>query len=390
MSQMPPQTLACQRHLFDLETDDVFLNGAYMSPQLKAVYAAGMHGLSRKNRPSRFKAEDFFEPVAEVQELFAKLIHCSEPERIALIPSVSYGMATVAANLNLRSGQNIVLPVDQFPSNYYSWSRLCAERGAELRLVPCPEDSADRSAAWTTALLDAIDEKTAMLACAHIHWADGTLYDLKSLRVHTRNMGAWLVIDGTQSVGALPFSVEAFEPDALICAGYKWLMGPYSTGYAYYGPVFDLGNPIEENWINRQDSHNFKDLVNYQEHYRPGAARYSVGEQSNFVFIPMQIAALQQLLAWTPEAIQEYCSQLWATVIPKLAQLGIHLHEKRAEHLVGFSLPDRLDADRLRKLLEERRIKVSFRGESMRVSPNVYNREDELGHLVEALGAAMH
>lgn len=91
---MPPQTLACQRHLFDLETDDVFLNGAYMSPQLKAVYAAGMHGLSRKNRPSRFKAEDFFEPVAEVQELFAKLIHCSEPERIALIPSVSYGMAT--------------------------------------------------------------------------------------------------------------------------------------------------------------------------------------------------------------------------------------------------------------------------------------------------------
>ncbi|MEM8583954.1 MAG: aminotransferase class V-fold PLP-dependent enzyme [Bacteroidota bacterium] len=389
MSQMPPETLSCQRDLFDLEIDDVFLNGAYMSPQLKSVYAAGVHGLGRKNRPSRFTVEDFFGPVVELQRLFAQLVDCPEPERIAIIPSVSYGMATVAANLKLQPGQNIVLPANQFPSNYYSWAKICSDSGAELRLVPCPGEEAGRSESWTAALQEAMDENTAMLACAHIHWADGTRYDLAALRETTRKLGAWLVIDGTQSVGALPFSVRKFDPDALICAGYKWLMGPYCTGYAYYGSAFDNGRPIEENWINRWDSQNFKNMVNYQDNYRSGAARYAMGEQSNFVFVPMQITALQQLLSWNPEAIQDYCFNLWEDIMPELANLGIHLPENRAQHLVGFTLPASYDPARLADIFKRRRIKVSFRGESMRVSPNVYNRKRDMQTLVEALKEAM-
>ncbi|NBC06158.1 MAG: aminotransferase class V-fold PLP-dependent enzyme, partial [Bacteroidetes bacterium] len=87
--------------------------------------------------------------------------------------------------------------------------------------------------AWNEAILDAIDERTALVSLAHVHWADGTLFDLPAIRQRATEAGALLVIDGTQSVGALPFDIQEIQPDALICAAYKWLMGPYTTGLAY-------------------------------------------------------------------------------------------------------------------------------------------------------------
>lgn len=377
--------LSCQRDLFHLEPGDGFLNGSYLSPQLKSVYSAGRHALGLKNNPMSTRAEDFFTPVDELKRTYAELVNCPDPERIALIPAVSYGMATVAKNLRLDAHQNIVIAGGQFPSNYYSWAEKCREAGAELRIVERPNTQGDVTAAWNEAVFNAIDEHTALLAIAHIHWADGTLWDLLNLRRKTREVGAWLAIDGTQSVGALPFSVSEIEPDALICAGYKWLMGPYGCGYAYYGPALDNGQPLEENWINRHNSEDFRQLVNYQDSYRPKAGRYSVGEHSNFVFLPMQQVALRQLLAWRPERIQEYCGALWSGIEDDLAELGIQLPNHRAQHLVGIRLPEQLDASALPAALAKRKLALSFRGDAIRVSPNVYNRVDEMGRLLDAL-----
>jgi selenocysteine lyase/cysteine desulfurase len=163
--------------------------------------------------------------------------------------------------------------------------------------------------------------------------------------------------------------------------------GPYSTGYAYYGPAFDTGKPIEENWINRHNSQDFRNLVNYQDDYRPKAGRYCVGQQSNFMLVPMQQSALSQLNAWGIQNIQDYCESLWEPILPGLAELGIHLNEKRAHHLVGIRLPQHLKADQLPAELAKRKLTVSFRGDAIRVAPNVYNRTDELSRLLGALQA---
>jgi selenocysteine lyase/cysteine desulfurase len=383
LATMTNKPLACQRHLFDLPLDNCFLNGAYMSPQMKAVYAAGASALAVKNDPTRVNASHFFEPVRRVREQFSRLVEIDDPDRVALIPSVSYGVATVANNLNLRPGQNVIVASGQFPSNYYSWYEKCKATGAELRVVDCPNGvEKDR---WSQAIHAAIDENTALLALSALHWADGTLWNLGALRKRTREVGAWLLIDGTQSVGALPFSVRDVQPDALIVAGYKWMMGPYASGYAYYGPALDEGRPIEENWINRRSSDNFRELVNYQADYREKAGRYSVGEHSNFLMIPMMEAALLQLNAWGIDQIQAYCASLWSGIEAELEELGIELPTHRAHHLVGLRLPKNLDLEALPQALEKRNISVSFRGDAIRVAPNVYNRPDEMGKLVEAL-----
>lgn len=378
-----------QRHLFQLSEDAIYLNCAYMSPQLKCVEAAGAHALAQKNKPDRIKTSDFFEPLARLKASFAELIHVADPERIAIMPSVSYGIATVARNLPLQAGQRIVVAADQFPSNYYAWERLARERGAELCVVAAPT-TGDRTAGWNQALLEAIQPGTALVALGHVHWADGTLFDLKAIRTQATAVGAWLVIDGTQSVGALPFDVQDIQPDALVCAGYKWLMGPYAITLAYFGPALDGGVPLEENWINRLHSDDFRGLVNYQPAYRPAANRYCMGEQSNFLLVPMMEAALSQLLAWGVDQIQAYCKHIGEPTLAALADLGANMApvHARAHHLVGVRLGEGFDEAKLQQKLNEERILVSVRGNAIRVAPHVYNSSADFERLAYCIRQA--
>jgi selenocysteine lyase/cysteine desulfurase len=380
--------LTCQRDLFSLDKQVSFLNCAYMSPQLKAVTAAGQHALVRKENPQRITVDDFFAPLQRVKTLFGNLVD-APADRVAFIPSVSYGMAVVALNLPLAAGQEILVVEDQFPSNYYPWARLAAERGARLRVVAV-EEGADKGRRLNEALLEAIGARTALVAISHVHWSQGIRFDLAALRQRTREVGSWLVVDGTQSVGALPFSVAAIQPDALVVAAYKWMMGPYATGLAYFGPELEHGRPVEENWINRLDSHNFRSLVNYQEQYQPGAGRFSMGEQSNFVLMPMLEAALQQLTAWGIPRIQDYCRRLNEPFINELQSLGVKLlpGDQRAHHLLALGLPAVMSLDVIRRKLQERQVVVSVRGASLRVAPNVYNQPADWERLLAALRAA--
>lgn len=376
--------LDCQNDLFQLDDSVIYLNCAYMSPQLKSVEAAGKLAMAQKNKPWRIKPDDFFRPVKLLKEAFAHLIH-AEKERIALIPAASYGIATVARNVEMEAGQEVLMVEEQFPSNYYSWDRLCQAKGGKIRMVEAP-DSPERSTDWNEAILAAITQRTAVVALGHVHWADGTLFDLEAIRAACDRVGAYLIIDGTQSVGALPFDVAKIRPDALICGGYKWLMGPYSLGVAYYGPRFDEGIPLEENWINRHNSEAFSGLVNYEPRYHPGAARYSVGEHSNFFLVPQLTAAIQQINAWRPERIQEYCRHISATAMQELQHLDCQIDQSDvvAHHLRGVRLPEGMDADLLTQKLKERNIYVSKRGNAIRIAPHLYNTEAELKCLVGA------
>jgi selenocysteine lyase/cysteine desulfurase len=210
---------------------------------------------------------------------------------------------------------------------------------------------------------------------------------LKEIRTRTRNVNAWLAIDGTQSVGALPFNVEEIQPEALVCAGYKWLMGPYSIGLAYYGPALDDGKPVEENWINRNESENFANLVNYNDRYQPGALRYEVGEHSNFILVPMMLAAVKQLNTWGVDNIQNYCRELTSNGIVKLREEGFQIDDEngRASHLFGIRLGGNHNMKDIQSVLQNKNILVSYRGSSIRVSPNVYNSQTEFDFFVKTL-----
>ncbi len=385
--------LPCQRHLFRLPDGLHYLNCAYMSPLARPVEEAGLAGLRRKRDPTSIAAEDFFTDVARARQRFGRLVG-ADPARIAVIPSVSYGIAAAVRNTLLTRGQNVVVTAGQFPSNWYAWRRAARAAEAELRIVAAPTGPG-RAAGWNARLLDAIDDRTAAVALGQIHWTDGSRFDLEAIGARCRGVGAALVVDGTQSVGAMPFDVSRLQPDALVCAAYKWLLGPYAIGLAYFGPRYDGGTPLEETWLARPDSEDFRGLVEYRDGYRPGAARFDMGEASNFILMPMLVAALDQLLAWGVENIAEACGALTAQLLDRAEALGYGVEEAtgRAPHLVGLRLPRGQDPEVLAAALSAKRIAVSVRGEALRVAPHVYNDADDIAALVTALeetrGAAL-
>ena len=367
-----------------------------MGPLSQATQQAGVAGVLRKADPSKISAADFYDESSEARGLFARLINVGDPNRIAIIPAVSYGIAIAARNLPCRAGQNIVITGEQFPSNVYAWRKLAAQRNAHLRTVT-PLSLKQRGAAWNDALMEAIDENTAIVAVPHVHWTDGTQFGLERVGARARAYGASLVVDVTQSLGALPFDVQTIQPDALICAAYKWLLGPYSVAFAYFNERFDEGEPLEETWITREGSEDFRGLVNYQDRYQPGAIRYDVGERSNFALMPMAIAALKQILDWQPQRIQEYCRHLTRDTIAELREMGYQIEQEdfRSAHLFGVRMPSGTDLHALHAQLQHACVSVALRGSALRVAPNIYNDATDVEALVKCLrisvgNAAVH
>ena len=381
--------LPCQRSRFTLPADVHYLNCAFMAPLASAVRAAGIRGIDRRTAPHLIRPEDFFDESNQLRRLFSQVVNAPDSRRVAIVPSVSYGLAAVARNVPAASGDNVVILAEQFPSNVYVWRRLCAERGLVLRTVEAPgPGTGGRASAWNDRLLESIDRRTALVSVPHVHWADGTLFDLERVGERARDCRALFVVDGTQSVGALPFDVRRIRPDALVCAGYKWLLGPYSTGLAYYGSAFDEGTPVEENWIARRGSEALADLVRYRDEYQPAALRYDVGERSNFVLVPMLAAAVELVLGWTVSAVQDYCRALTEPLARTLRERGHWVEESRwrGGHLFGVRVRDAVDRTRLAERLRERQVAVSFRGDAVRVAPHLYNDADDTAALLDALG----
>ena len=362
-----------------------------MAPASRRVAAAGRQAIERIAAPAGLVGADFFEPAARVRRLFAELIGASDPDRVAIVPSVSYAMATMARNTTLAPGRTVVVVEEQFPSVVYTWRRACREAGAALRTVAAPDTAGSRAEAWNAALLEAIDERTALVAVPEAHWTDGVRFDLDAVGARARAVGARFIIDGTQSVGALPFDVGRTRPDALSCAGYKWLTGPYALGVAWYGPAFDGGTPLEENWIARGGSDRFNELVNYRDDYRPGAIRYDGGERSNFILLPMLEAALEQVREWGPATVAAHTRALTAAAAARLRALGCRIEDERwrAGHMLGVRLPPDVNVEQLGRRLTARQVSVSLRGGAIRIAPHLYNDARDLEALVEIVAGAV-
>ena len=372
--------LGSKRDLFEIPEDIVYLNCAYMSPQLRPAREVGEKTISRKSRPWEITPDDFFEDAEEIRALFARLVG-GDADGVAIIPSVSYGISIAAANVPVREGEKIIILEDQFPSNVYAWGGLAEQSGASLVTLPRPEDLD-----WTRALLEEIDTDTAVVAVPNCHWTDGSLVDLASVGESVREAGAALVVDAIQSLGAHPFDVSEVRPDFLVAASYKWLLGPYGVGYMYVGEEYREGKPIEHNWINRRGSQDFSGLVDYQDAFQPGARRYDVGERSNFALLPMAAEALRQLIDWGVENVSETIGTLTDLVEERAGALGIVTipKERRARHMIGLMLgPDA--PDDLATRLTTHNVYVSVRGPSVRVSPHLYNTESDVYRLFDVL-----
>lgn len=372
------------RALFDIPAETAYFNAAQSGPLAIRTAKAGEQGFRNKLAPWRHTTNALFFDLPESVRAEAAKVFGATADDIALVPAASYGLATAARNITLKEGDEIVILDGQFPSNVYTWRALAKQTGAVIRTVTRQE-----AQTWTDALLNAIGEKTKLVACGALHWIDGGRVDLVAVSQAVKAQGAALVLDLTQSLGVMAFDLAAVDPDFVVAGAYKWMLGPYATGYLYVAPRHQDGVPLEENWINRSDAQDFTRLTDYRDTYAPGARRFDMGERANHQLLPAALESLRMLNEIGVETIARVCAATSASIKTAVKPLGLHADiPDQAAHYLSLSLPDNAPCD-VAALLREQDVHASQRGPRLRISAHIYNTPEDVDRLVSALKAIL-
>ncbi len=376
--------LESQRSKFSIPKEVAYLDAAYMSPIPTAAVEAGARGSAVKAAPWRMTINSYYDEVEEARTLAAATIG-ARPGDIAVVAATSYGMATAAKNVPVSPGSAIILMENEHPSHRYVWYELAESRGAQVRIVARPADGN-----WTPALVEAIESSpvpVAVVAGALLHWFEGTRVDIGAVTKAARAVGASVVVDGTQWVGALPFDVREVKPDFLTFATYKFLLGPYRLAFLYAGERWQHeGRPLEHHAWHRINGDRPDFYVEPVPGYKPGARRFDMGERSDFAVLPVAIEALKLIGGFGLPAIHERLTWLNDKIWDEAIRTGLidRIDPLRIPHISILDMEGRLP-EGAGSALKAENIHVTVRGSKVRVSPHIYNEEDDIRRLFEVL-----
>lgn len=376
-----PGPLPSQRSLFDVPRDIAYFNCAYSAPQLNLTRERLIASAARKSHPWERMPADFFADAESIRSVAAAALG-GDREGYAIVPGASYGVSAAARAIQPRLARRnrILVLEEEFPSNYYPWHRVAVETGAIVDTVMRP-----RGGDWTRAILGKLDRDVRVVAAPNCHWTDGSRIDLLAVSRACRELGAALVVDATQSLGAMPLSVSELKPAFMVAAGYKWLLCPYGVGLLYVGEEWRDSQPLEETWLARDGAENFAGLTKYSDTYLPGARRFDVSEKCT-AQLPGALAALEQIGAWTIERIAASLGEINRQIADFLAALDFQLSpaNTRCPHIVGVRLPSSYRGDFV-GALRARNVFISQRGSTLRFSPHLHIDEDDLAHLFQSV-----
>lgn len=371
-----------QRHLFDIPREIAYFNCAYYSPQLSESRDRLIAGVRAKSQAWTRVPPGFFDDAEAIRAQAARLFG-GEADGYAIIPAASYGLSTAARAVEpqIESGHRILVIDEEFPSNVLPWRRVAAERGASMLTIPRPEDGD-----WTKAILGRIDASVKVVAVSTCHWTNGARIDLTPIGEACRQNGSLLVVDATQSLGAMPFDLPGVRPDFLVAATYKWLLGPYGSALMYVSQAWRGARPLEESWLARDNAADFTSLARYSDTYRSGARRFDVGESGVLTLLPGLAAALEQIEGW---GITNIASTLAATnqrIAAHLEKLGFILppETERCPHMFGARLPASFRGNLVAEL-KKQDIYISQRESSLRFAPHLWVDDHDVTGLLRAL-----
>jgi len=372
---------------FDIPRDICYLNACYMTPQPRAVLEATIRGAERRSQPWQITPPDFFHDVEALRAAFARQMGCS-PDNIAIVPSAGYGVSCAARNMPIREGRLILALDEQFPSNYYAWRREALAADAEFCVV-----SKEAVQSWAEALLEAIRVHGDNIDVATLeghHWASAEFVDLEAVIPALRDIGAKVVLDLKQSIGAYPIDIKRLAPDFMVTSGYKWQFCPYGVGFLYIDDQYFDGVPIEEAWMDRDGAEDFSRLAEFTDSYQPGARRFDMSEKSSFSNIAGALAALQKLEEWDIPTISETLAMTNKRIAEILAGHGFETMaaDARAPHFQGARLPA-INPRTLAERLIQNNVYASVRGEYLRVAPHLYTDDEDLARFDQILKSAL-
>ena len=374
--------LPCQRALFDMPREVCFFNAAAWSPLPLASQEAGRAAVGRKGQP--WKLPDGFQAgqYERARKAAAALIG-AEPDDVALISSVGYGVSTAGKVLPVARGSRVIVLENDHTSPVLEWVGRAEAGGFTVDTVKQPGDGD-----WTSAVLEAIARKgappVALASISSVHWSDGGALDMPRIAAALKKQGAALLVDATHDAGVRRIDVRALDPDFLIFPTYKWVLGPYGRAFMYVAKRRQGGVPLEQTAaarkaVSAEDTIYFRDTS-----YRDDARRYDMGERDHFISLEMASIGMEMMAGWGSEAVVERLAMLTGKLADGLSNLGMRLIDAklRAPHILCVSFPNGMATDLPKKLAAEN-VHAAPRLGRLRISPHVYNDEQDVDRFVE-------
>ena len=377
--------LASQRALFKIPRQICYLNAASYSPLPIRTLEAGRAAVLRKGTPWTLEASFASQQYERARTAAARLIN-AEPSDVALIPSISYGVATAAKLLTIPRGTRVIVLESDHSSPVLEWHARAEAQGFTVETVRQPDDGD-----WTSAVLAAIERSGAapvsLASISSVHWSDGGLIDVDKVSAALRRQGAVFLIDATQGVGVLAMDVKRLDPDFVLFPTYKWVLGPYGRAFLYVAKRHQNGIPLEQTSTARRDVRAENAVYFTDLRYLPDARRFDMGERDYFISMEMASIGMEMLAELGAASVVQRIAMLTEQIAEGVRGFGVSVPDARlrAPHILSLAFKDGLPAGLIEGLASDG-VYVAARLGRMRVSPHVYNDEADADKFVEALG----
>jgi selenocysteine lyase/cysteine desulfurase len=380
--------LGSQRALFDIPNDVCYLNAASYGPLPLATVETARQAVARKSRPWLIDQEFATGQYERARKAAAGLIN-ADAEDVALISSVSYGVAAAAKIIPVPPGSRVIVLQDDHSSPVLEWMSRAGAGGFTVETVHSPSDHD-----WTSAVLSVIERPVAapiaIASISSVLWTDGGALDLDRIAPALRTCGAALLIDATHGAGVLELDVRKLGPDFVVFPAYKWLLGPYGRAFLYVAKRHQTGLPLEQTSAGRRSVNSEKSVYFSDLSYVGNARRFDMGERDHFISLEMAALGIEQLERWGRSAISERLVVLTARLADGLRGNRVSFPDAafRAPHILSLGFNDGMPKGLIENLAAER-IYVAPRLGRMRISPHVYNDEADIDRFIEAFQRLM-
>ena len=377
--------LASQRALFEIPRQICYLNAASYSPLPIRTLEAGRAAVGRKAAPWAVPASFANEQHERARAAAARLIN-AEPSDIALIPSISYGVATAAKILAIPRGTRVIVLENDHSSPVLEWQMRADAQGFVVETVRQPDD-----ADWTSAVLAAIERSGAppvsLASISSVHWSDGGLIDVDKVGAALRRQGAFFLIDATQGVGVLAMDVKRLDPDFVLFPTYKWVLGPYGRAFLYVAKRHQNGIPLEQTQSGRRNVRADNQIYFEDLRFVDNAHRYDMDERDYFISMEMASIGMEMMAEWGASSVVQRLMMLTERIAEGVRGIGVIVPDAqlRAPHILSLAFKGGMPAGLAEGMAAEG-VYVAPRLGRMGISPHVYNDEADADRFVEVLG----
>ena len=368
---------------FEFE-EATYLNMANQGAMPKVALRAAQAALEWKKFPQRIPDLAYFEMPNRIRASLARLI-AARPEEIAITTGASSGMAAVAYGLAWKPGDEILTGKGEFPAQFTAWKPLEEREQVRLRVVAPRERFliADD-------FIAALTPKTKLVSASLVRFDDASLLDAARVAAACHAQGAYLLLDASQCCGAMPMDVAQLGADFVACAGYKWLLGPYGTGFFWInGAHIGQMRPGPFYWQALPGAERHASLMFDDSKPGPDARRWDSPETASYFNLAAMDASLEFLLRVGPETVAAHNARLMAQLYERLPRdrclPASPLEPARRGPFACFAARTPEKTAALGERLRLENIFVSLRENRLRVSPHLFNSERDIDRLIAVI-----